>query len=73
MPKGERLMWATDVEPTRWGVHVHPLDDVVEHDITSQECVCGPIVEWVNPLTGVSYPAGPVVVHHSLDGRELDE
>lgn len=53
-------------------VRVHPVDDTVPHD-PDVDCVCGPRVEWTNPDTGSAYPSGPMVVHHSLDGREHDE
>lgn len=44
--------------------HVHPLNDVCEHDLgPSADCVCGPRVEWLHDLAAV-------VVHNSLDGRE---
>lgn len=52
-------------------VHVVPVDDLVEH--TDDDCVCGPDYEFVHPETGVSYGDGPVVFHHSLDGREAAE
>jgi len=40
-----------------------PADDV-EHDL-DDDCVCGPRVIFVE--------GGKVIVHHSLDGRELTE
>lgn len=54
-------------------VHVYPSADLVEHDTESLECVCGPDLEYVDPKTGSTYPSGPLVVHHSLDGREERE
>lgn len=48
--------------------HVTPVDDLVGHS-RSDECVCGPVVEFVDPDTGVSYE-GRLVVHQALDGRE---
>jgi len=54
------------------GVHVVPVADVIDHR-TDIDCLCGPEVEWIDPDTGDTYPAGPVVVHHSLDGREAME
>ena len=61
-----------------WGVNreeygtsfVHPLNDVIEHDIYSQDCICGPTVEPVKADDGF---VGWTIVHHSLDGRENDE
>jgi hypothetical protein len=44
--------------------HVYPVDDLVAHDL-SEECVCGPDVEFVI--------GGKQVIHHSLDGRERKE
>lgn len=48
------------------GMHVIPVDDLVEHDTSVDGvCVCGPRQE--------SVPGGWVVVHNSLDGRERFE
>lgn len=44
--------------------------DLIEHNTGSDDCVCGPTVEPVERHDG-SY--GWLVVHHSLDGRELRE
>ena len=50
-------------------VHVTPVDDLVEHEEFGGalcDCPCGPDVEFVDG-------GGIIVVHHSLDGRELQE
>jgi len=49
-------------------VHVYPLNDLVEHDIEGEDCVCGPDVELVSAIDD-----GWLVTHHSLDGREEHE
>lgn len=54
------------------GIHVLPRRDVMDHEET-HDCPCGPRVEWIDPDTGLAYPGGPVVIHHSLDGREAKE
>jgi hypothetical protein len=54
-------------------IHVLPVNDLVEHDSDGGDCVCGPDYEYIDPATSESYSAGPIVVHHSLDGRELSE
>lgn len=54
------------------GAHVVPNGDLVDHDLTD-DCVCGPTVQWGNADTGEAYDDGPLVIHHSLDGRELHE
>lgn len=46
-------------------VHVIPCNDLIEHTNEDDDCVCGPDVEFVS--------GGAVIVHHSLDGRELTE
>lgn len=51
-------------------VHVVPIDDLIAHDRTSEECPCGPTSEPVKREDG---SVGWVVVHHSLDGREASE
>lgn len=51
--------------------HVVPVGDLVDHDTDSEsECACGPRVEAVFRQDG---SAGWLVVHNSLDGRELCE
>jgi hypothetical protein len=50
--------------------HVYPVNDLVEHDTNSGDCVCGPTNEPVERDDGsIAY----VIVHHSLDGREQYE
>ena len=46
-------------------VHVYPLNDLIDHDTESTMCICGPRVDFTL--------AEVLVVHHSLDGRELNE
>lgn len=48
--------------------HVMPCDDGVEHVFT--DCPCGPDVQ---PIKREDGSVGWLVVHHSLDGRELVE
>ena len=45
--------------------HVLPVNDLIEHEDEGDGCVCGPDVRFE--------PGGRIVVHHSLDGRELIE
>lgn len=47
-------------------IHVEPVNDLIEHDCTSDSCICGPRLSF--PPEG-----GMVVTHHALDGRELRE
>lgn len=44
--------------------HVIPQDDMIEHE-ESEDCICMPGIEIVNEAW--------LYVHHSLDGRELQE
>jgi hypothetical protein len=50
-------------------LHAHPLNDLIEHDTSTNEpeCPCGP---EVRPVMGGDGSVGWVLVHHSLDGRE---
>jgi hypothetical protein len=50
-------------------VHVLPVNDLIEHEDVGTECVCGPRVEHVEGEDG----DGWLIVHNSLDGRELSE
>ena len=49
--------------------HVHPVGDLIEHELTD-DCPCGPRQEPVKRDDGST---GWLVVHNSLDGRELTE
>lgn len=49
--------------------HVRPVNDLIEHDTTSDDCICGPAFELVPTDHGDAW----LVVHNSLDGRELGE
>lgn len=50
--------------------HVYPVNDLVEHDTSGGECVCGPETMPVERDDGsIAY----VIVHHALDGREHSE
>lgn len=51
-------------------VHVHPLDDLIEHVATGDDCPCGPEAQPVKRDDG---SMGWIVLHHSLDGREMGE
>lgn len=53
--------------PDERNVHTFPVNDLVEHDTENFDaCVCGPDVEFLEN-------GGRLIVHHSLDGRELGE
>lgn len=48
-------------------VHVTPVDDLIEHDVTDDgDCVCGPEVE---PIPRDDGSFGWSIVHHPLDSR----
>ena len=51
-------------------VHVFPVNDIIEHNTDTDDCVCGPTVE---PVMYDDGSCGLVIVHHSLDGREANE
>lgn len=51
-------------------VHTIPVNDLIEHDTSGEQCVCGPETLPVECDDGsIAYN----VVHHSLDGREIQE
>lgn len=52
------------------GWHVYPLHDLIEHDPDSEDCICGPDARPEEREDGT---IGWIIVHHSLDGRELKE
>lgn len=53
-------------------LHVFPLDDVVDHDTSTEEpdCVCGP---QTRPVVRDDGSMGWLIVHNALDGREAHE
>lgn len=53
-------------------LHVAPIGDLIEHDMSTDQpdCPCGPTTEAVFRADG---PDGWIIVHHSLDGREQPE
>lgn len=53
-------------------LHVWPVDDLIEHAITTNEadCMCGP---ETRPVPREDGSVGWLIVHRSLDGRELHE
>ena len=61
-------MWIA-VDNTPHGFHIFPENDCIDHDITSNDCVCDPDVEYIDD-TGRLYPRGPLVVHRSVEGEE---
>lgn len=50
-------------------MHVYPIADLVEHELTD-DCVCGPTAEAVVRPDGT---VGWLAIHHSLDNREAAE
>lgn len=51
-------------------LHVHPVDDLVQHRTDGHPCVCGPATQAVFLQDGTNHW---LVTHHSLDGREQRE
>jgi hypothetical protein len=51
-------------------VHVTPVNDLIEHEEVSDNCVCGPTTEPVERDDG---SIGWLITHHSLDNREAKE
>jgi len=50
-------------------VHVIPIGDIIVHE-DGDECVCGPTADTVFGWDGT---CSWVMVHHSLDAREVAE
>ena len=49
-------------------LHIIPVNDYIDHDTSTEsgdDCVCVPTPQFVD--------GGELIVHHSLDGRELHE
>lgn len=50
-------------------LHVLPRNDLIEHEMSSL-CPCGPHMKWGDESGNYDEP---LIVHNSLDGRELSE
>lgn len=48
-------------------LHVLPIGDLVEH-VSDDECCCGPKAK---PIKDESGSMSWIMIHHSLDGREI--
>ncbi len=51
-------------------MHVAPVDDLIEHDTSGGDCVCGPATK---PVFRIDGSCGWLVTHTALDGRERQE
>ncbi len=60
------MLWRTTQVPSEGAVHVHPLKDLVQHELTD-DCVCGPRTELHK---GSGKPDLYAFIHHALDGRK---
>jgi hypothetical protein len=49
--------------------HVIPKDDIVQHDTSTEDCVCGIRVE---PVTGTDGSMSWLLIHAALDGRDME-
>lgn len=52
-------------------IHVVPVDDICDHEMDDR-CVCGPSQEMVWDFDKGQYD-GSIIVHPSLDGREIGD
>ncbi len=60
------MYWRVDLDPQPDGtLHVWPEDDTTGHELHGDDCACGPRTEQQGRIL--------LVVHASLDGRELTE
>jgi len=51
-------------------IHTYPLGDIIEHDRSGEDCICGPEVVPVECKDGsINWH----IIHHALDGREHAE
>lgn len=60
------MSWRCHTHVNEGPIHVWPDDDQIDHDIDSDECVCGPIVEV---YTHDDHPDTYLVIHFALDRR----
>lgn len=53
-------------------IHIYPLNDDKEHNLTGTQCHCESRVEFTDPFNGESYAEG-LVIHNAFDFREVKE
>lgn len=53
-------------------MHVYPINDEQEHDLTGTMCHCNPKVEFADPVTREPY-SEVLVIHNAFDCREVVE
>lgn len=51
-------------------LHVFPINDLIEHELSEDACVCGPSLEIIPREERTD---AHIYTHHSLDGREANE
>lgn len=61
---GVRFLYADEDGDDLIRMHILPRDDLIEHE-ESEDCVCGPDVEFRE--------GGAIIAHHALDRREQHE
>lgn len=61
--------WIADSWDGGENIYVWPKDDLIDHEVRSEDCVCKPTVEAVFREDGSN---GWMYTHSSLDGREND-
>ena len=44
--------------------HIYPLNDLIKHDTDGSDCICGPRI--------FKCAEEKIMIHHSLDGREIN-
>lgn len=55
-------------------VHVCPKTDSAPHLLEGLDCPCEPVVEWLNPETGLPWSGnGPLVIHHCHEMPNLEK
>lgn len=63
------MPWHTHKYPDEGPVHVWPDHDVIDHDLNSDECICGPLVEY---YTHDNLPDDVVIIHYCLMKEDAD-
>ena len=57
--------WEKTVHQLDNAIHIHPVADLIQHEVYVPGCLCHPSIQFINGWS--------IVTHRSWDGRELKE
>jgi len=62
-------MWHNHESIEEGPIHVWPDHDLIDHDLDSDDCICGPLVEYYQ---NAQMPDSVVIIHYCLMEEDAD-